>query len=210
MEKERIVKNAQKLSVDVNSDQMLRRAFALLKVDKKNVKRKILFLLLTGAWAWMLAKNEKTIELTETTIELLNTVILAIFGITFTGYSLFQAMIADDLLMLLIEVGSTDDQGASSKLEETNIYFIKVMLLQFIIIVIDLILRIFLNLIPEEWGLLNSKTLNEGICFIGLLALLWLNMETVWEVKSFIFNIFQVCNLHDLSRILDILKKDKW
>ena len=41
-----------------------------------------------------------------------------------------------------------------------------------------------------------------------LLALLYVNMDVIWETKIFIFNVFQLFNLHAFSRTADILEKE--
>ena len=114
----------------------------------------------------------------------------------------------DKLLMLLLMTESTNDNDASSKLEEANIYFVKVMLLQFFLVMVNLSVRIFLKLIPADWTLFDSIAWNERICFVMLLILLYVNMDVIWETKSFIFNVFQLFNLHAFSRTVDILEKE--
>ena len=209
LEKGKIAENVQKLSVYIDSDKMLKKAFGLIKIKKENAKRKIAFLMIMSIIAFMMAISEKTAVQTEETLEMLNTVMLSLFGIVFTGYALFQAMIGDELLILLVELDPADKEETSSKLEETNVYFIKVMMLQFFIILTNLLLRISLKLLPPDWNLFGSQIINEGICFIGVLAILDVNVEIIWEIKCFIFNVFQLYNLHAVSRILNMLRKSE-
>ena len=96
----------------------------------------------------MLAMSKEIINQTESILEMINTVILSLFAVVFTGYALFQALMGDKLLLLLLMIEATND--ASSKLEETNRYFVKVMLLQFFLVMVNLSVRIFLKLIPTD------------------------------------------------------------
>lgn len=131
LEKEKIAQNVQKLSINLNSTQMLRAAFELIEIKRENIKRKVIFLVPISIVCLMLAMSKETINQTESILEMINTVILSLFAVVFTGYALFQALMGDKLLLLLLMIESTNDNDASSKLEETNKYFVKVMLLQF-------------------------------------------------------------------------------
>lgn len=208
LEKEKIAQNVQKLSINLNSTQMLRAAFELIEIKRENIKRKVIFLVPISIVCLMLAMSKETINQTESILEMINTVILSLFAVVFTGYALFQALMGDKLLLLLLMIESTNDNDASSKLEETNKYFVKVMLLQFFLVMVNLSVTIFLKLIPTDWTLFDSITWNERICFVMLLALLYINMDVIWETKSFIFNVFQLFNLHAFSRTADILEKE--
>ena len=208
LEKEKIVQNAQKLSINIDSTQMLRAAFELIKIKRESIKRKVIFLIPISIVCLMLTMSKETISQTESILEMINTVILSLFAVVFTGYALFQALMGDKLLLLLLMTESTNDNDASSKLEEANIYFVKVMLLQFFLVMVNLSVRIFLKLIPADWTLFDSIACNERICFVMLLILLYVNMDVIWETKSFIFNVFQLFNLHAFSRTVDILEKE--
>lgn len=208
LEKEKIVQNAQKLSINIDSTQMLRAAFELIKIKRESIKRKVIFLIPISIVCLMLTMSKETISQTESILEMINTVILSLFAVVFTGYALFQALMGDKLLLLLLMTESTNDNDASSKLEEANIYFVKVMLLQFFLVMVNLSVRIFLKLIPADWTLFDSIAWNERICFVMLLILLYVNMDVIWETKSFIFNVFQLFNLHAFSRTVDILEKE--
>lgn len=87
--------------------------------------------------------SKEIINQTESILEMINTVILSLFAVVFTGYALFQALMGDKLLLLLLMIEATNDNDASSKLEETNRYFVKVMLLQFFLVMVNLSVRIF-------------------------------------------------------------------
>ena len=158
LEKEKIVQNAQKLSINIDSTQMLRAAFELIEIKRENIKRKVIFLVPISIVCLILAMSKETINQTESILEMINTVILSLFAVVFTGYALFQALMGDKLLLLLLMTESTNDNDASSKLEEANIYFVKVMLLQFFLVMVNLSVRIFLKLIPTDWTLFNSIT----------------------------------------------------
>lgn len=53
----------------------------------------------------------------------------------------------------------------------------------------------------------NENYNNEILAGIFLLLILHCNIESIWEMKSFIFNIFQLFNLHAYARMKEIKEK---
>ena len=204
-----VQKNVFRLGEKSNSSIKLVQAIGILKISKKNVWRKLVFATLELLIATFLSISSTTIIQCGAMLEMLNGVVLAFFAVVFTGYALFQALIGDRLLMYLVNETIVEDGEEKSELENTNDYFVKVMLLQFALIILNLFSIIVLNVITgtgvvvlEYWEKLMISTM-----FIFLL--LHINFETLWEVKSFIFNVFQLFNGHAFARIIDIVENDK-
>ena len=84
LEKEKIVQNAQKLSINIDSTQMLRAAFELIKIKRESIKRKVIFLIPISIVCLMLTMSKETISQTESILEMINTVILSLFAVVFT------------------------------------------------------------------------------------------------------------------------------
>lgn len=151
----------------------------------------------------IIAKSSDTIVLTENVIQIIINVMLAIFAIVFTGYAFFQALINDKLLISMIITG--DDKN--NKLSETNDYFAEVMVFQLGCIIVDLIVLVFMAILPKNWALSFNDILNEILATLGIFLLLHCNIESLWEMKSFIFNVFQLFNLHAYTRVAKILEQ---
>ena len=90
------------------------------------------------------------------------------------------------------------------KLSEANIYLSEVMIFQIGCMLLDLLVIVFMIVLPEDWTLLSNNMLNEAFATIGISFLLYCSVESIWEMKSFIFNVFQLFNLHAYSRIAKI------
>ena len=56
-------------------------------------------------------------------------------------------------------------------------------------------------------GMTANNIINESLAFLGIWIILFINMESIWEMKSFIFNLYQLYNLHAYSRMLEIKNK---
>lgn len=208
MEKGKIIERAVALGKSKDSTKVLLKALGVLKIKRKNVIRKIVFILFELLIAITISRVPDTIEMAESVTNIFNVVLLALFAIVFTGYAFFQALINDKLLLYMIKEDATESD-CSSKLEETNLYFAKVMMLQFSVIIINALLLIILGILPVDWCLSANNAINETLSALGIVVLLHLNIESIWETKSFIFNVTQLFNAHAMSRIINILENDE-
>lgn len=197
---EKVMSNAEKLTEKSNSNIVFLQSLKILKPNKSNFLHKLIFGIIEVTVAFIMAKRTDTIGLTENVLQVVITVMLAFLAVVFTGYAFFQALINDKLLVSMIATGDNEN----NKLSETNIYFAEVMIFQIGCMLLDLLVIVFMIVLPENWMLLSNNVLNEALATIGISLLLYCNVESIWEMKSFIFNVFQLFNLHAYSRIAKI------
>lgn len=197
---EKVMSNAEKLTEKSNSNKVFLQSLKILKPNKSNFLHKLIFGIIEVAVALIMAKRTDTIGLTENVLQVVITVMLAFLAVVFTGYAFFQALINDKLLISMIATGD----NKNNKLSEANIYFAEVMIFQIGCMLLDLLVIVFMIVLPEDWTLLSNNTLNEALATIGISFLLYCNVESIWEMKSFIYNVFQLFNLHAYSRIAKI------
>lgn len=197
---EKLMSNAVKLTEKSNSNKVFLQSLKILKPDKSNFLHKLIFGIIEVILAIIMVKRVDTISLTEDVLQVVITVMLAFLAVVFTGYAFFQALINDKLLVSMIVAG--DDKN--NKLSEANNYFAEVMIFQIGCMLLDLLVIVFMIVLPEDWTLLSNNMLNEAFATIGISFLLYCNVESIWEMKSFIFNVFQLFNLHAYSRIAKI------
>ena len=202
---DKIMDNINDLTTESNSKSMLKKSLSLLSVNKQNVIRKLLFVGVELFVALIVARQFDTIIILNSIVEVFINVMLALLAIVFTGYAFFQALLNDRLLIALI----SDDSGKKNKLVETNSYFVQVMMIQIFCLLVNIVVIISTIIIPDDWSWLSSKGINELIAALLIFAYLHLNIECIWEMKSFIFNTFQLFNLYAYSRIVSILKQEK-
>ena len=197
---EKVMSNAEKLTEKSNSNKVFLQSLKILKPNKSNFLHKLIFVIIEVTVAFIMAKRTDTIGLTENVLQVVITVMLAFLAVVFTGYAFFQALINDKLLVSMIATGD----NKNNKLSEANIYFAEVMIFQIGCMLLDLLVIVFMIVLPEDWTLLSNNMLNEALAAIGISLLLYCNVESIWEMKSFIFNVFQLFNLHAYSRIAKI------
>lgn len=199
---DKAVLNASVLTRKLSSSVVFINSLKILKINLKNFFRKILFLFIEVIIAIIIVRQTDTVLLTKEVCGLLITVLIAFIAIVFTGYAFFQALLNDKLLVTLLSVD--ENKG---NLCGTNEYFAEVMIFQIACTLLDIVVVLFTTIIPTDWVLFSSKSINEVISGILIVVLLYCNFESIWEMKSFIFNVFQLFNLHAYARIADIKEK---
>lgn len=202
MDNKTLIDNAIKLCEEYTSSQLLLKSIDLFKITKKNIIRKILFFIMQICLAYYISKDVDTIEIFKSSIITLNEALLALFGIVFTGYALFQALIGKNMLIYMVGNNSKSEKDISY-LQESNLYFVKLMLIQFLGITINIILIIILNSLPQYWYLFSNNKMNVFSSTVIIAFIFHYYFEVLWETKSFVFNVFQLFNIHAMSRVIE-------
>lgn len=199
----KIAQNANRIGKNHSSKKIIIEALKTLTFDKKSVFRKIIFIFLETIIAILIANSLETISIVKDVVGYIGQIQVGLIGVVFTGYALFQALIGDKLMMYLL----TSEEDGKSKLEESNESFIYLIIIQIIALLIDFLVYIVMSAIPHNWYLTNINIVNECISVILIEALLYLNVEAIWEMKSFIFNVYQLFNAHAMSRVVEIIER---
>lgn len=131
---------------------------------------------------------------------------IALLGIVFTGYVFFQVLVNKELLKRLISEKHDDNE---SKLQESNEYFIGVMILYILFIFICIILKILFFKVDDSFLVFSNQCVNCIWATLLLFLFLYYAFALLWEIKSFIFNIFQIFNGYTATQILEYIKEDK-
>ena len=95
-----------------------------------------------------------------------------------------------------------------SKLQETNETFVKCMLLNIVAIIVSLLLRIIISCIPEDFVVFKKLEYNNITAAFLISLYFYFIITIIWEVKSFVFNIFQLFNAYAGTRVLKIFEDD--
>lgn len=204
------MENVLRLGKKRNSSVELIQAIKILKFNKQNIWRKIGFIIIEFAMAISLALSSTTLIKVGTILEMLNGVLIAFFAVVFTGYALFQALIGDGLLLYLVNDTVKEEGEERSQLENSNDYFVKVMLIQFVVIILNAFCMMIMNVITDMKTIcLFDSHIKDLISCIIIFVIFHFNFEAIWEIKSFIFNVFQLFNSHAMARIIEIMEKEE-
>lgn len=199
------IENVEQLLVAHSSKSMLIKALSIFLPNKISFYVIVLLCLLPSI---LISISIDTISLTLSSIEIINQIIIALLGIVFTGYAFFQALINKELLIWMLGSDESKSQvkKKKSRLQITNEYFVEIMILQGLSIFVGLFINVSLNAIPNNWYIFDNYIVNNSLAFLMLWIYFSFNFLIVWEIKSFVFNLFQLFNLHAGAKVLSMLE----
>lgn len=194
-----------KMFQSITSGQLVKNALKMYLPTKMYRKRIIGEIIICFVPTFLMGTSLDTQKIFLDGIDIVNNTIVSIFGVVFTGYALFQAFINNELLIRMVNEGGKDSK---SKFQKTNETFAELMILCVISIVINVFLKLTINSMPEKFMVFSTKFYNDIMAIILLEFYFVFNANIFMELKSFIFNIFQLFNLHAGTKIIQILEED--
>ncbi|MBD7937151.1 hypothetical protein H9655_08915 [Cytobacillus sp. Sa5YUA1] len=142
----------------------------------------------------------------------LNAIIIPIFTVLITGYAIFQALANGNTLIRMISVKhvDTDNQKLEnlSKFGVYNLYFYGLSIFYLSLIILNYLLSVSLVMVNEDWSFSSfSATQNEIICSLAITIYLMVVLNFLIEIKSFIFNLFQIFITNGVNEITKYLEE---
>lgn len=209
MKQQMRVEIIEKMFRHTSSSEIAFKALKILLPKKKEIKKFIGILIICTIPAYLIGFSPKTVQLFMNSVQVINEVVLSLFGVTFTGYALFQALVSKEMLKRMLSNTTGSESDEKSRLQESNEIFVETMMLQLICILINLFILIVGACIPENFGLLNKTIWNNIMAGVGLEIYFYISTMTIVEMKSFVYNIFQIFNLYAGSKAVEILEEEK-
>ena len=203
------VDNIEKLYDANDSETILKRALSDLNLKKKNWKTYLVMIVICIVPAAGVGISHETVLLSyEISSDLLN-VFLSLFGAVFTGYAFFQALINDDMLTMLLNVKAKIRDKDGCKFQEINENLVNLMVQYVLAILMNLFVKTVLSFIPEDLTIFAHGWINNSLAGLVLSGYFFFTALILWLMISFLFNMFQLFNLHAATRALEIVKRDK-
>lgn len=197
----------EKLFQYTSSNELVEKAKEILKPQKKEKNKYIVIIIFCAILSSCVAISKDTVNIFRDIVQNINDIILALLGIVFTGYALFQALIGKEMLRRMINSTVGTGKKEKSKLQEANELFAEVMTLDFICVIINIVLIIIGRCIPANAILFKEMWLNNLLAGLGIGFYFYVIALTLLEVKSFIYNMFQWFNLHAGTRLMEIMNQ---
>lgn len=139
-------------------------------------------------------------------INLFFDLIVALFGVFFTGYAIFQAFMSKRLIITLL----SNNGDKRSLFNEYNLFFFSMCILYLTIALLDVIILLYLDNYYDIKLIINLNHLfNDFIKFILLNIIIGIHIFAFVEIKSLIFNIYQSFNTIALIAGLDELNNKR-
>lgn len=151
-------------------------------------------------------KSDKTYDHGINLVQTSNNLIIPLFGVLFTGYTIFQAFTSGQMIISLLSVNTKE----MSQFEEFNINFFEVLIVYLSIIVINYIILVTAPILYDFYIANPEIKLNIKHIFpIIVYIYFFINMYALLEMKSFLFNIYQCFNMYAfINGIKDIQEND--
>lgn len=201
------LESVEKLLKKRTSKQVVFSSFRVFKWTKKTRKQNAIICILSLIPSIFIGISPNTQTIFGDSCQTILEIIVGMFGVVFTGYSFFQALINKELLVRMIQSESIGDNGETkTKLQETNEAFVECMMLDLIFIFVSLFLKIVVACIPEDFLLFSTVWMSNLTAILGLFIYFYCIIVVFNEVKSFIFNVFQLFNIYAGTRVIQLFK----
>lgn len=135
----------------------------------------------------------------------LNTIIIPMFAVIITGYAIFQALANENTIKMLLTV---KHKNSSSKFVEFNLYFYGISISYLIVIVINFCLTMLFKYLPADFYIpFLPVWVNEITSSFLISIYIAINLNLLIELKSFIYNLFQVFFTNGSVSAMDYYKE---
>lgn len=197
----------EEMLAETKSEVLLKRSFGMFQVNRKNMRSRIVLGLLSAVLAFWISMADTVVILGDVTAIILDTA-LAIFGVVFTGYALFQALLTGRLVSVLVEDVSQDaEKIQTNTLHKTNWNFVQLMMQFLVAIFVTLILKIILSCMPTDFSVFRQWQPNVILSAVLIFIYFYHLAVILWRMVSFIFNIYQLFNSYAVSKYLSFVKR---
>lgn len=206
-EDKKLVVSIEKIWSDDTFKKLILNSVNQIKPSLKRVVFLIVILLaIYVSYIKVFTRNINAVEATLQLVNTINSVVIPIFAVIITGYSIFQALTNGRTLLALLKA----NENEKSKFQEYNYFFFSISILYLAVIIINFLLSIFLNNISDTWHItfFTAKT-NNQIFSILVSIYLTLVVNALIEMKSFIFNLYQVFSANATANAIEFLDKEK-
>lgn len=189
---------------DEKSEKKLVESFHVFLPTRNSIREKLIILIICIVPSYFTSHSYNTVVLFKDTCDVLLNVFIALFGIIFTGFIFFQALLNDELLILLITTKTKKKGMGKSKLEEVNDNFAFLMMLYLVAIMVSLILTIIIPCISSDFTLFLNIKFNNLLAWFLIQIFYMFSAELIWRMLSFIHNIYQLFKAYAVSRIVKL------
>ncbi len=190
---------------DEASEKKLLKSFSVFLPTKGNICGKMIIFCMCMVPSYFTSHSYCTVILFGSVCDRMLDIFLTLFGIIFTGFVFFQALLNDELLIMLIKTKAKNEKKEKSKLEEVNNNFVSLMMLYVVAIITSLILTVIIPCIPIDFTLFSNIAFCNFFAWILIQIFYFFSAELLWRVLSFVHNIYQLFNAYAVSRIINLV-----
>lgn len=144
--------------------------------------------------------SSNTVEISSALADIMLDVSLALLAIVLGSYSIFQALMRDEIIKELIK-----DKG--NILKYSNRTFVNISIIYVIDIFVTIILKIACSILEPDVYIV-SVFFSNILYFFFLVGYVSLNLLLVLEMINFVINLYRMFNVYNIYRALDSIDKE--
>lgn len=194
--------NIQNLTDKRKLSSILLQSVQELKMTKKSLWQYIISIVLGFLLAVAVGFSEKTVFIVTDIAEILFNTSIAIIGIVIGAYAVFQALLQDNLILLLIK-------SENNLLKESNKTFLNIVILNVYNVIASLSIRILMSVIKEDFQLFDVYIYN---CIVASF-LIWLyliyNILLLLEIILFSVNLYRMFCVHNTVKAIETVTSEE-
>lgn len=210
MNNQKLFDNTQELVnlKNLNSFELFLLSLKRFPLSKQRIKiLGVLFIIIFLTQKFLIYPTASAISVIADITVNLNYVIIPIFAVIITGYSIFQALSNGSTLIRLIAVKHEEQLD---KFSTYNVYFYGLSIFYLGITILNLLLLVTFKYLPTNWCLsFFSKLTNEYIAAVLISLYLVIILYFLIEIKSFIYNLFQIFTTNAAESSIQYLVNDE-
>ncbi|MFQ9509506.1 MAG: hypothetical protein ACLRZ7_00845 [Lachnospiraceae bacterium] len=205
-DKEIIKRNLITLSEKCQSDNLFKGSFKnFIPENKKELKNFIWVIVISFVPSILTAFNKDTVLILLSTTEIILNIIIALFGIIFTGYALLQSLMGDGVFKRLISSTISKKKTSISIFQETIEKFSFLMFQYIGAIMINIILILILNAISSEYTICANILVSNIVASIFISIYYAIMINVIFKVKNFVKNTVRLFNIFGLEKGIELL-----
>jgi len=178
--------------------QILKEVYCEIKYTEKSQKQYLISALCGIFLGMLIGISEDTVAIMRAVIDGANGIMLAFVAMILGSYSIFQALLSQDLVQLLI-----DSKG--HLLKDSNKTFLNLTILYIIGICFNFVLSIALKVLPDDFLLVDNVIICNSMAFFGIAAYIGIHILLFLEMINFVINLYRMFNVYNTLKALETL-----
>lgn len=202
MDYDKVGKNLSELIDDRKINRIITESIQEIKLCKSSLWQYLISIIISIIISSTISFSTKTISLFLDYVDSINEVILALLGVVFGAYSIFQALLGKSVLKYLIE-------DKKNILKRSNRTFINLIILYVYGIVGNILIKSCLKVIPSGFLLIKDNNFVSNLIaliLIGIYSTVMLLL--IFETITFAVNLYKMFCMYNTITALEIIDEE--
>lgn len=185
-----------------DKQQILKEACSELRFTSKTIGQYSISIITSIILGFLISHSIDTISIMREIVGDLNGIMLALIAVVFGSYSIFQALISGELVVLLIK-------AKNNLLKESNKTFLNLTILYVAAIFINFVLSVILKVLPDDFVLVSNLKVCNILAWIGSAVYLFIQLILFLEMINFAINMYRMFCVYNSLTAIDALETEE-